>query len=108
MVSHITLVQILIILIVFGVLIEEVFRRDDGTVPGVSALNDFGVVQSHVFHAVANDIRMYRPLATLACMHLRDVRERHPASCTVAQVFHSLVPDLERSFFFLGYPLFFR
>jgi len=41
--SHITLVQILIILIVFGVLIEEVFRRDDGTV---------------------------------ACMHLRDVRER--------------------------------
>jgi hypothetical protein len=30
--SHITLVQILIILIVFGVLIEEVFHRDDGTV----------------------------------------------------------------------------
>ncbi len=52
MVSHITLVQILIILIVFGVMIEEVFHRDDGTVPGVSALNDFGVVQSHVFHEV--------------------------------------------------------
>ena len=50
--SHITLVQILIILIVFGVLIEEVFRRDDGTVPGVSTLNDFGVVESHVFHEV--------------------------------------------------------
>ena len=68
--------------------------------------------------ALANDIRMYRPLVTLACMHLRDVRERLPACCTLAQVLHSLVnlavPLSKnsrkffsgREFFFLGYPLF--
>jgi hypothetical protein len=65
-----------------------------------------------------NDIRMYLPLATVAGVHLRGVRERLPACCTLAQVLHSLVnlavPLSKnsrkffsgRTFFFLGYPLF--
>ena len=48
-----TLVQILGIHIVCGFLIEEVLLRDDGSVTGVSTLNDFGVVQSRVFHEVS-------------------------------------------------------
>ncbi len=39
--------------IVCGVLIQEVLHRDDGVVAGVSTLNDFGVVQSRVFHEVS-------------------------------------------------------
>ena len=35
--------------------------------------------------ALANDDGMYLPLATFARMHLRDVRERLPACCTLAQ-----------------------
>jgi hypothetical protein len=41
------------ILIVCGVLIQEVLHRDDGGVYGVSTLNDFGVVQSYVLDEVS-------------------------------------------------------
>jgi hypothetical protein len=39
-------------------------------------------------------------------MHLRDVRERHPACCTVDQVFHSLVADWKGRLFFRIPPVF--
>jgi hypothetical protein len=48
-----TPVQILVIHIVCGVLIQEVLHRDDGVSTGVSTLNDFGVVQSYVLYEVS-------------------------------------------------------
>ena len=41
--------------------------------------------------ATANERRMYLPLTTVTGVLLCDVRERLPAYCTLAQVFHSLV-----------------
>jgi hypothetical protein len=50
-----TLSHILVINIVCGVLIQDVFNpvhRDDGAKSGVSTLDDFGAVQSHVLFFV--------------------------------------------------------